>query len=209
MKRILTNIIMVAIVFLCAIGYKIYTGEHSAASVMTSVEENVANGGALSYTETYKTDTSSGVFTYERDSDGNVFIHDLGSETSANTDTFDYTDYKIGEEYYDYSDGTVHNYNDPAFAETVSEDFNVAQYFDEQATYVNDVIKNYGTELFNADIDAEFKREGDKFVSVGKYKDSDEEYRVEIAKDGSAISIQDNTTTVKVSFDVAPIELPK
>ncbi len=208
MKRIMTRIVAVIIILLIGVGYKMFTGESGGAKTAEKMMEKLNNGSGATYTETYNTEAVKGEFIYTRDADGNVKIVDNSQDLATNA-SYESTDYKINDVYYALVDGATYEY-DSAELNAIEgySDIDIEGYFAEQETYVKDVVANMSTGLFDNNIDAEFKKEGDNYVATGVYEGGGD-YRVEVAKDGSSITVIDDETTVELKFVDTKVELGK
>lgn len=207
MKNIVKEIAVVVVILLIGVAYKMFTGESSGADVAKDVIENFSNGGPIIYSETYISSEVEGVYTFARDVDGNVMISDEGTMV-ADGSTYNTVDYKIGDTYYASIDGVNYEYGSDELNQFEGyEGFDVQGFFVKEETYVIDTLTNYGVDLFDNDVEAEFKREGDLYVATGTYSEGGD-FKVELAKDGSSFKIVDEVATVEITFDSEPIALP-
>ncbi len=208
MKRTVIQIILFLAIILGGIGYKIYSGESGGADVAQKIVDNYNDGGAITYTESYNTADGSGVYTYSRDAEGNAMVSNLGKNITEDY-TYDVVDYKIGDKYYARIEGVNYEYGTEEIKQFDGYDgYDIATMFVDEEAYVTDTLKHYSVNLFDADKDADFKKEGDKYVSSGTYEEGGD-FRVELAKDGSSLTIVDDEATVKVTFDTEAIALPQ
>ncbi len=207
MNRAIARIVGIIVVLLAGVGYKMYSGEIDGEKVAQKLLDNVNSGGAVSYIEEYTTDTAEGVYTYSRDAEGNILVSNIGTDLTENYE-YGETDYKIGDKYYSNIEGDILEYGSDELNEYGYEGFDIAGYFTEQEEYVVDALKTNGTELFNNDIKADFKREGDLLVATGVDSNGND-YRVELAKDGSSLSLVDDISKMTVTFDTEAIVLPQ
>ncbi len=207
MKRAVSRVVAILLVLLIGVVYKMYTGESGGADVAKDIVENITNGGAITYTEEYAADDSEGVYTYSRDEDGNIYVSNVGTNLTENYE-YEVIDYKIGDVYYAHVEGANLEYGSDELNQIEGyEGYDIAGYFAEQEQYVIEMLKTNGTELFDNEINADFKKEGDFYVATGVDVEG-YDYRVELAKDGSSLSLVDNIMSFKVTFDTEPIVLP-
>ncbi len=207
MKRVIFRIVGVLVVLLAGFGYKIYTGESSGADVMQKIMDNFYNEDSITYVEEYSGDESEGVYTYSRDAEGNILISDVGTDIAESYD-YDMSDYKIGDVYYTRIEGVNYEYGSDEINQFEGyEGYDIEGYFKAQEDYVLEMLKNNGSELFDNEIDAEFKREGDFYVATGVDSEGTE-YRIALAKDGSTLSLEEEGLSFKVTFDTETIKLP-
>ncbi len=207
MKKTTYRIIMVLVILLAGVVIKMYTGESGGADVAQEIAENITNGGAITYTEKYSGEGAEGVYIYSRDADGNVMISDVGTDNVYGYE-YDVVDYKIDDVYYANIEGVNYQYGTEEINQFEGyEGYDIAGFFTEEEDYVISVFKNYSVDLFDNEINAEFKREGDYYVATGEYEEGGD-YRVELAKDGSSFKIEDEDVSVTVTFDTEPIVLP-
>ncbi|MFV0465759.1 MAG: hypothetical protein ACK5ML_06760 [Lachnospiraceae bacterium] len=205
--RIIIRIALIALVVLAVLGYKFYTGESNAGDVSQEMIDKFNSGAGISYVETYTKEDSAGVLTYERDANGNIMISDLGKYTNEDY-SFDTVDYKVDGVYYAFIDGQTLEYGSAELnAYEGYEGYDIETFFNDELAYIQDILSHYTTELYDNNIDSNFKREGDNFVATGTYEGGGE-YRVELAQDGSSLNIVDDECTIKVEFTEDAVTLP-
>ncbi len=167
----------------------------AARESVRAILDDFDAGSAISYTESYDGENYVGEFTYKRDANGNVVITDKGTSKSDQS-TYDYTDYKIGDTYYEVIDGVL--------AESVvTENFDPVAYFEEQTDYVSGQIEFIGVETLAYDIDNNFTYDETNYTCTGEYENAaDGTYTLTASTDGTTMNYVDNTynATVTTNF---------
>ncbi|MFV0519183.1 MAG: hypothetical protein ACK5LY_02805 [Lachnospirales bacterium] len=136
-------------------------------------------GAAVSYEEIYV--DGSGSFAYKRDADGNVYVKLTGTVVNEY--------YKIGDTYYDYEDGVL-----------VLESADDEGYIDSITTTMAEEISFIGVETYVENLDAVYTEENGMYVVEGVY-DDESTYTVQVAVDGSTMSLVDSNVNETVDFN--------
>ncbi len=169
-----------------------------AETIANQLLTDFNSGAPVYYSENFVQGSDTASFTYERDSENNIYSTDIGVIDSV---PYEYIEYRIDDVYYIEEEGVL--------VENTSEDYDPAAYFDEQLTVIADSIQFCAVDTFDPTIDTDFAVEGDNFIITGLYEDDSSEYTLTLSKDGKMMTYEDNTGVVTLDFNFSEkIELP-